>query len=150
MEIKRDLIYFDVKTKNGRIYSKNDINLTELISRIKNGSLYGEIDHPQRLEISLGNVSHLITDLELYGSILYGTIKILDTDKGRMLKELVKDNLVVFRPRGQGTVNPNGTVSNYKVLTFDAILSSDDAFFDITILRRCKINRLMEKIKNGK
>lgn len=149
MEIVRDLMYFNQETKNGRIYKKDSTNIPELKSRAKSNALMGEIDHPDSLDVNLGNVSHLITEIEDYSYVLSGTIKILDTPKGRMLKQLVEADLVVFRPRSQGIVNPDGTVSDCKIYTFDAVSVNEDAFINPMILRGKKINKLLSKIKNG-
>ena len=113
-EFKTDLIHFGYINKNGRIYDYKDIDLNDLNSHV----LYGEIDHPSRFETSLSEVSHRITKLEMYGDALYGEVKILETPKGHMLEELIKNgNKFVFRPRGAGTVNSNGTINNYKIFT---------------------------------
>ena len=149
MEIVRDLMYFNQITKNKRIYKKNSTNISELKSMSKNNTLMGEVNHPNSFEINLGNVSHLITNIEDYSYVLSGTIKILDTPKGRILKQLVEADLVVFRPRSQGIVNPNGTVSDCKIYTFDAIPVNEDAFINPMILRGKKINKLLERMKNG-
>jgi len=81
-EFKTDLIHFGYVNKNGRIYSDKDIDMTDLNSHV----LYGEMGYPTRLETSLTEVSHRITDLEMYGDALYGKVEVLETPKGKILK----------------------------------------------------------------
>jgi len=54
----------------------------------------------------------------------------------------------VFRPRGSGKINPNGTVTNYKVYTFDAVLAKDDAF-DRKRLRSSKLYKIINKLNEN-
>lgn len=145
MEFITDLMHFGYINKNDRIYRISNVDLSSICS---NGYVYGEMGFPDRFEVSLQNVSHMITDLKIENSVLYGKVKILDTPKGKILKELVDNNLIVFRPRGMGTVNADGTISNYKLHTFDAINKELDPFYKKTVLREMKINKLLNNIKN--
>jgi hypothetical protein len=90
----------------------------------------------------------MINDFEIVDNVLYGKVTILNTSNGKILQELVDNNLIVFRPRGQGTVNADGTISNYKLHTFDAVDKNLDPFYKKTILRGKKINKIMNNIKN--
>lgn len=141
--MKTDLLHFGYLNKNNRIYREKDIDLNEL----NKNPLLGEINHPSRFLTDLSLVSHKITNLEIYGDALYGEVKILETPKGCILKELMKNTRFVFRPRASGTVNSNGTINNYKIHTFDAILASEDSF-DRTSFRRLKIEKIIWKLKN--
>ena len=140
-----DLIHFGYLNKNGRVYGEKDIDMNDLSGR----TLYGEIGYPNRFQVSMNEVSHQISNLEMYGDALYGEVKILETPKGRTLKELIKNGTkFVFRPRGSGTVNPDGTVNDYKIYTFDAVLAKDDAF-DRARLRGGKLHRIINKINEN-
>ena len=122
--------------KKGIHIDKNNLNV------LKN-SYYGEIDHPGSMEILLNNVSHNITNLYSDNFSLYGDVKILDTHQGRMLRELVKLDLVVFRPRL--SIDNNGIVSIY---TFDAITKDKDIYYDKFKYRHKKLKKLWKIIKN--
>jgi hypothetical protein len=142
-EFTTDLLHFGYMNKNGRIYNKSNVDLNELNNR----TVFGEINHHSRFDVNLSYVSHSIKDFEIYGDILYGEVKILNTPQGHVLGELMQSNSIVFRPRASGILNPNGTINNYDIYTFDAILAKDDSF-DRTRLRREKLDKIMEKIKN--
>lgn len=122
--------------KKGIHIDKNHLNI------LKN-FYYGEIDHPGSMEILLNNVSHNITNLYSDNFSLYGDVKILDTHKGRMLRELVNLDLVVFRPRL--SIDNNGVVNIY---TFDAITKDKDIYYDKFKDRHKKLKKLWNIIKN--
>jgi len=143
MEFRTDLIHFGYLNKNGRKYREDNVDFNELSGK----TLYGEINHPDTFDINLANVSHIIKNFEIKKHVLYGDIKLLDTIQGRILKEYVLLNNVVFRPRGSGLINQDGTIESYKIYTFDAVDKEDDSFSEI-ILRRSKIEEIMKKIKN--
>ena len=145
IEFITDLMHFGYINKNGRMYQKSNIDL----KNIGNGynMLFGEMGSPDKFHVSLPNVSHIITNFQLEYNVLYGKVKILDTPKGRVLEELVNNHLIVFRPRGSGTVNSDGTISDYKLSTFDAIDKNLDPFYNKMVLRKIKIDKLIKNIK---
>jgi hypothetical protein len=51
--------------RNDRIYTEEGYisHLGYLQNDIKNNNLLGELDHPERFEVALGNVSHRVTEL---------------------------------------------------------------------------------------
>lgn len=135
-----DLIHFNYENKNGHIFQKNNI----ILPKLNNQVLFGELTHPKTTDITLSNVSHTISNIKIIGNALYGDIKILDTDKGKRLKELIKENIVQFRPRTTGIVNTDGTISNYRIYTFDAIIGEDA--FDAIKIRSIKIDKILKNI----
>lgn len=65
----------------------------------------GELDHPESSVVNLKNVSHNILSLEWKGDELWGTIEILNTPAGNILKELFKSGITVgISSRGMGSV----------------------------------------------
>ncbi len=144
MEFRTDLIHFGYLNKNGRKYREDNVDFNELSGK----TLYGEMGHPDTIEINLCNVSHVITNFEIKKYVLYGDVKVLDTPYGEILKQyILLGKKFSFRPRGQGLINDDGTIESYKIYTFDAIDSDKDSF-DVTMLRRSKIEEIMKKIKN--
>lgn len=107
--------------------------------------MYGELNHPDRMDVYLANVSHVIKDFTIEHGILYGEVEVLDTPMGNKLQYLVEKNLVVFRPRATGIVNGDGTIDEYNIYTFDAVLAKDDGF-DKIYMRRIKLINIMENI----
>mgnify|MGYP001184465068 FL=1 len=69
----------------------------------------GELDHPESSVINLKNASHNIKELSFEGNDLMGSIEILPTPSGNILKELFKNNITVgISSRGMGSVKPLG------------------------------------------
>jgi len=151
--ITKEVIPLNIKNKNGRIYTREVVenalkDFTERIDKYK--GVFGEFE-PSRAEISLSDVSHTInrvwTEEETPQEIdlddenwwdgpdpfekpkcsLWAEITILDTPSGKMIQEFDEENFVV-RPRSTGRVNADGTVSIGKIITFDIINKSDDAW----------------------
>lgn len=136
------LLQTDVVNKNGRIYPSH-IFMKELErykkEQIKNGSAFGELDHPSSNVVSLSNVSHIVTDtyfkfpkvprkkkkkMKKQGIYNYDTVfvkyKILNTKSGKLAKQFI-DNLVPS-PRGIGSVDANGVVGDdYQLISIDLI-----------------------------
>lgn len=125
----RELLYFDEKNLNGRIYSKKSINLKDLKEKVSKKMLLGELGHPDTLDISLSNVSHTIEKIWEDGNKLMGTVKILQTPNGKILQSMIDNGAdIVFRPRSAGTVDENGVCHVKKLFSFDAIPASKDSF----------------------
>ncbi|MFL2679265.1 MAG: hypothetical protein ACJ0GH_02665 [Alphaproteobacteria bacterium] len=76
---------------------------------IKENRALGELDHPESSVINLKNASHNIKELYFEGNDLMGSIEILPTPSGNILKELFKNNITVgISSRGMGSVTPLG------------------------------------------
>ena len=140
-KFKADLIHFGYQNKNGRIYTKKNIDLNYL----NNKTIFGEIDHPNSFDVSLSKVSHSIDNFRVEGCVLYGDIKILSTQNGHILEPLVDNKMIVFRPRGSGQINHFGIISNYKVYAFDAIDILQDSFEKVKF-RSFKLNKIIDII----
>ena len=98
----------DAKNQNGRIYprevlvresKKYDENF------IKQSRALGELDHPDSSVVNLQNVSHNITEMHFEGDNLLGTVEILTTPSGNILRELFKNGIKLgISSRGMGSV----------------------------------------------
>jgi hypothetical protein len=98
----------------------------------QNGIL-GELDHPQTLSINSDRVSHMITELTINGTDVYGRAKLLDTPMGRIAKTISDAGFKWgVSSRGAGNVNESGTVSGFNFVTVDIVAkpSAPDAFPD--------------------
>ena len=76
--------------RNGRIYPRqlweNVINSDYVKELLASKTLFGETDHPaERLEMSLQEVSHCISDIQLEGDNVIATIDVLDTPNGNLI-----------------------------------------------------------------
>jgi len=98
------------KNQNGRIYPK------ELLVReakkyaghfIKEKRALGELDHPDSSVVNLNNVSHNVLEMAWSGDDLMGTIEVLTTPSGNILRELFKSGIRLgISSRGLGSVEP--------------------------------------------
>lgn len=151
MKLRKTLMYFDSITKNGRIYPYGCYDFSSLKSYANNGSLLGELEHPNSMDISLINVSHSINDIEVYQDCVEADITILSrTPKGKILQELIDGGVEInFRPRLSGTVDEYGYVTVGIIYTFDAI-PGDDGWYHKTHFRKKKIMNILKNIEYDK
>ena len=72
---------------------------------IKERRALGELDHPESPVINLKNVSHNIREIWWEGDDVMGTVEILSTPSGNILRELLKNNIRLgISSRGLGSV----------------------------------------------
>jgi hypothetical protein len=98
----------DAKNQNGRVYPK-DILVREAQQYtdnfVKQKRALGELDHPDSSVVNLQNVSHNVTDMHFEGDNLLGTVEILTTPSGNILRELFKNGIKLgISSRGMGSV----------------------------------------------
>lgn len=118
--------------QNGRRYPE-DIYLQayeELIPKIKEKRLLGELDHPMDYdEVRLANVSHAITDCEIIEDEgikkIYGSVELLDTPSGLIAQSLVKAGIPLgISSRGLGStkqVRDGVDVTQLTLITYDLV-----------------------------
>ena len=74
-------------------------------TKIQNKRALGELDHPESSVVNLKNVSHNITQIDWNGDDVVGTVEILNTPSGNILKELFKAGIELgISSRGMGSV----------------------------------------------
>ena len=98
----------EAKNQNGRVYPR------EILQReakkyakefIKERRAMGELDHPESSVVNLQNVSHNVKDMHWEGDNLLGTVEVLGTPSGNILKELFKSGIKLgISSRGMGSV----------------------------------------------
>lgn len=97
-----------VKNQNGRVYPK-DVLVREAKKYeenfIKERRAIGELDHPESSVVNLKNVSHNIVEVHWENEDLIGTVEVLPTPNGNILRELFRSNIRLgISSRGLGTV----------------------------------------------
>lgn len=98
----------NAKNHNGRIYPKETLmreaqKYEETF--ITERRALGELDHPDSSVVNLNNVSHNVLDMEFSGDDLVGTVEVLSTPSGNILKELFKSGIKLgISSRGMGSV----------------------------------------------
>lgn len=117
---------FGVMNENNRIYEKQEYlpHLDYLNKKIQSRNLFGELDHPQKFDVSLANVSHVIEGLtydEPSNSVKI-RLRLLDTPCGRIAKTLVEAGCTTsISSRAAGNVSENGKVKLHKIFTYDLV-----------------------------
>lgn len=99
------------ENQNGRVYPmdilQREAKKYEIL--IKERRALGELDHPDSSVINLKNVSHNVREIWWEGNDLCGTVEILPTPSGNILKELLRAGILLgISSRGMGSVTPMG------------------------------------------
>ena len=98
----------EAKNQNGRVYPKETLmreakKYSEI--QIAENRALGELDHPESSVVNLQNVSHNIKKIWWKGNDLCGTVEVLSTPSGIILKELLKAGVKLgISSRGMGSV----------------------------------------------
>jgi len=126
LKMKGIFIQGGVKNANQRVYPVNEISnaVNTIMEQIKTGlSVLGEVDHPDDLKINLDRVSHMITEMWMDGPNGFGTLKILPTPMGNLVKTMLEAGVKLgVSSRGSGNVNEaNGHVSEFEIITVDVV-----------------------------
>lgn len=97
------------ENQNGRVYPRPILEreAKKYLQFIKERRALGELDHPDSTVINLKNVSHNIREIWWEGDDLCGTVEILSTPSGNILKELLKAGILLgISSRGMGSTRP--------------------------------------------
>tara|TARA_Y100001938_G_C8029236_1_gene399733 strand:- start:47 stop:649 length:603 start_codon:yes stop_codon:yes gene_type:complete len=123
------------KNQNGRIYPR-EVLLREvgkyLDTNVQERRALGELDHPESSVVNLNNASHNVVEMHWDGDDLLGTVEVLSTPAGNILKELFKSGIKLgISSRGLGSVEPvnekngeDGTVEvqpDFELIAFDFV-----------------------------
>jgi hypothetical protein len=154
------------KNQNGRVYPKEilmrEANKYSKIQIAENRAL-GELDHPESSVVNLQNVSHNIKKIWWKGDDLVGTVEVLGTPSGNILKELLKAGVKLgISSRGLGSVkqlSEDGTLevqSDFELVCWDFVSnpSTHGAFMaplkesvnDIYINKYDKVNNIINEM----
>ena len=98
----------DAKNQNGRVYPEDILKREAdkyMDNFVKQRRAMGELDHPESSVVNLKNVSHNIIDMGWDNKDLVGTVEILPTPSGNILKDLLKAGILLgISSRGLGSV----------------------------------------------
>ena len=159
----------EAKNQNGRIYPKETLmreaqNYAETFIAEKRA--LGELDHPDSSVVNLNNVSHNVLGMGWQGDDLVGTVEVLSTPAGNILKELFKSGIRLgISSRGMGSVkevmregdNTLEVQPDFELIAFDFVSnpSTHGAFLspvneskgsNIKIDKYAKVNKLITDI----
>lgn len=118
------------KNQNGRIYP-DEILVREAQKYsqtfIADRRAMGELDHPESSVVNLKNVSHNVIEMHWQGDNLVGTVEILTTPNGNILRELFRNGIKLgISSRGLGTlkkINETSAVvgDDFELIAFDFV-----------------------------
>jgi hypothetical protein len=96
------------KNQNGRVYP-DEVLLREASKYtqtfIQDRRAMGELDHPESSVVNLKNVSHNVVEMHWEGDDLVGTVEVLTTPNGNILRELFRNGIKLgISSRGLGSV----------------------------------------------
>lgn len=106
------------ENQNGRIYPREILEreAKKYETLIKERRALGELDHPDSSVINLKNVSHNVREIHWDNDDLVGTVEILPTPSGNILKELLRAGILLgISSRGMGSVTPMRGADSGKV-----------------------------------
>ena len=115
--------------QNGRVYPR-DILVREAKKYtsdfIKQRRAMGELDHPDSSVVNLANVSHNVLEMHWSGNDLVGTIEVLSTPAGNILKELFKSGIKLgISSRGLGSIKQevkgDEVQQDFELIAFDFV-----------------------------
>ena len=117
----------EVKNHNGRNYPEGEIAnaVQQINNRIKEfGPIAGELDHPEGLNINFDRVSHAITEMHMEGNNGHGTMRVINAGMGLIIGGCVEAGMRVgVSSRGSGEVDGTGNVSDFDIVTVDAVIN---------------------------
>ena len=105
--------------QNGRVYPMDILEreVRNYQKFIAENRALGELDHPDSSVVELKNASHIVREAYMQGDICYGSVEILDTPAGKILKSLVDSGVTLgISSRGVGSTRKEG---DYQVVQDD-------------------------------
>jgi hypothetical protein len=150
----------EAKNHNGRVYPKETL-MREANKYagtfIKERRALGELDHPDSSVVNLNNVSHNVTDMGWQGDDLVGTVEVLGTPAGNILKELFKSGIKLgISSRGMGSVKEvmsEGDVAlevqpDFELIAFDFVSNPSTHGAFLSPVNESKGNNVTNKFGN--
>lgn len=129
---------FGKENNNNRIYEENEYlpHLNYLNEKISQRRLVGELDHPEKFDVSLKNISHIVEklDYDRDGREIKIRVRLLDTPMGQIAKNLVDAGVPLsISSRAAGSVGNDKKVQIKKIFTYDLV--ADPGFQDAQLER---------------
>lgn len=130
IKLKGILQRADADNQNGRRYPKAILARESAkydTDFIKQRRALGELDHPESTVVNLRNVSHNITEVHWEGDDLVGTIEVLSTPSGNIVRELMKNGIRLgVSSRGVGSIRSLGegkveVEDDFNLICFDIV-----------------------------
>ena len=162
----------DAKNQNGRIYPRPILEreVENYMKAVREGRATGECDHPENSVVALQNVSHIIRDIWWKGDEVWGKVEILNTPKGKIIKDLMEAGVQLgISSRGVGETKRTNegydeVDESFMLIAFDLVSepSTDNAWLmkeakeiSVDMIRKSvskvdRCNRIVNEILKGK
>ena len=150
---------------NGRVYTRPVLEreVKKYQKLVEEKRALGELDHPEKVEVSLEKVSHKVTSIWMEGNKVMGKIQVLETPAGKTLRALVEGGCAIgISSRGTGSVHEQNGKSivqeDFELVCFDVVSepSTPGAFmmreakdFGLNENNNSKINQLIDEVLNS-
>lgn len=132
------VLYCGINTINGRQYQAENVDdiLPALKDKVNAKFMLGQLGYPLNddgsyKDVSFKDATHTVTDFKFIGGVLWAKVDILDTPKGHDLRNLMNQDLVVFRTMSEGeveTIYDSEYAVIHDIIGIHAINVADDAF----------------------
>lgn len=131
--IEGPFVQCNVPNRNGRVYPKElmmeavDAYKKDRLDNSKGIRSYGELGHPDGVEINPDRICHYTTELDWSGNDCMGKAKILDTPNGRIVMTILDERLkLATSTRGLGSLSESGgdakLVDSYEMIASDIVI----------------------------
>ena len=149
----------EAKNQNGRVYPREILvreakKYTSVF--IKERRAMGELDHPDSSVVNLQNVSHNVLEMHWSGNDLVGTVEVLSTPAGNILKELFKGGIKLgISSRGLGSIKQESAgdevQGDFELIAFDFVSnpSTHGAFLSPVNESVQKVDRKWTKVETS-
>ena len=142
----------DKRNENGRVYRRsmweNVLSRPQIIDALKKRKMLGELGHPDKIETTPLNVSHIVTKLELRpDGEIYGEAEILDTPSGKVLRTLYEAGVQMgissrgYLPEGSNLYAEGEDLivpDDYELITFDFVIDPSSQGAEPTVQESVK------------
>jgi len=126
------VIYCGIKNKNGRVYGIDEVTsiIDSTNKQIEEESMPGCIGYPDDTCVDLTKVTHFVSKFEVSDGILWAKINFLN-EYSDNLHQLLKDDLIVFRPIMYATLYPMHGIDYVrinKIIGVHAVPTNTDSY----------------------
>ena len=142
-----------VKNNNNRVYNKKNYGMMveALQKEITEGSVLGELEHPNTMNITLENVSHKIESIEMNeDGTITGTIVLLNTPKGKIAQAIAEAaGSLYISSRGAGSIDESGNVTLTTIKTYDLVGTPGFSQAKLNLSKGQTLESLNESLEDG-
>ena len=142
-----------VKNNNNRVYNKKNYGMMveTLQKEITEGSVLGELEHPNSMNITLENVSHKIESIEMNeDGTITGTIVLLNTPKGKIAQAIAEAaGSLYISSRGAGSIDESGNVTLTTIKTYDLVGTPGFSQAKLNLAKGQTLESLNESLEDG-